>query len=96
MTQSADAEWVWNGGWGDDNPPDGKTTKQSADDGWVWRGGWGDDNPKFIVEDGDKSIGEKIYHPANIDPYTGLTHEEEMNNKDTANNDSSGFDADYQ
>ena len=31
----------------------------------------------IIIDDGDQSIGEIIYHPANVDPYTGETYEQE-------------------
>ena len=29
---------------------------------------------EIIIEDGDASIGELIYHPANVNPYTGETY----------------------
>ena len=32
----------------------------------------------IIIEDGDQSIGEIIYHPDNVDPYTGETYEQEQ------------------
>ena len=31
----------------------------------------------IVIDDGDQSIGEIIYHPANVDPYTGETYEHE-------------------
>ena len=32
---------------------------------------------EIIIEEGDPTIGELIYHPANVDPYTGETYDQE-------------------